>query len=100
MIWVVIAALAVGTIVVKTIGPLLAGGTEPPAPVNRVIEFLTPALLASLIVTSTIGDGQHLVIDSRAAGVLVGAVLLLLRLPLVVALTAGAATAATVHAFL
>lgn len=100
MIWVVIAALAAGTIAVKVIGPLLAGGAEPPEPVTRVIELLTPALIASLVVTSTIGDGQHVVLDSRAAGVLVGAVLLLLRRSLALALIAGAAVAAAVHLFL
>lgn len=50
MIWVVIAALALGTLAFKTLGPLLAGGATPPAALTRVIELLTPALLAALVV--------------------------------------------------
>lgn len=96
MIWVVIVVLTVGTLAFKTLGPLLAGGATPPAPANRVIELLTPALLASLVVASTFGEGQTLVIDARLAGVLIGLALLLLRVPLFLALVAAAAAAALV----
>jgi len=92
--WAVIAALALGTLLFKTVGPLLAGGAEPPARLTRVIELLTPALLASLVVVGTVGDGQELVIDARLAGVLTGASLLLLRAPLLIALLAAAAVTA------
>lgn len=100
MTWLLIVALAAGTLALRTAGPLLAGGAEPPPPLDRVIELLTPALLASLIVTSTVGDGQHLVLDSRICGVLVGGMLLMLRRPLLLALTAAAATAAITHVLL
>lgn len=100
MTWAVIAVLAVGTALLKTVGPVLAGGRRPPERLERVVDLLTPALLASLVVTSTFTTDGALALDGRAAGVAVGLVLLLVRVPLLVALVAGAATAAVLHAWL
>lgn len=96
--WIVIATLALGTVAFKTLGPLLAGGAQPPAALSRVIELLTPALLTSLVITSTLDDGGNLVFGYRTVGVLVGAALLLRRAPLLLALVVAAATAAAVQA--
>jgi branched-subunit amino acid transport protein len=98
MIWTLIIDLAVGTIVLKIIGPLLASGYEPPAAVSRVIGLLTPALLTSLIITSSFADGRHLTIDARAAGLVVGGLICLTRAPVVVALIAAATTTALLRA--
>jgi len=92
--WLLIAVLAIGTVTLKVLGPLLAGGATPSAPVRRVIELLTPALLASLVVASTLGEGRALVIDARFAGVAVGLALLWLRVPLFICLVAAAVVAA------
>ncbi len=97
MTWLLVIVLAVGTVALKVIGPLVAGGIEPPATLVRVIDLLTPALLTGLVVTSTFASGQHLVVDARAAGVLVGLGLLLLRVPLVVALVAAGAAVALIR---
>jgi hypothetical protein len=94
VIYILIAVLALGTLVFKTMGPLLAGGRQPPAALMRVIDHLTPALLASLVVVSTVGDGRSVVLDARLAGVVVGLGLLLFRAPLLVALLAAAAATA------
>jgi len=98
--WVLIVVLAVGTVVLKVLGPMVAGGKEPPATLVRVIDLLTPALLTGLVVTSTFASDGALVVDARAAGVLVGLGLLLLRVPLVVALVAAGAAAALLRLFL
>ena len=102
MTWVLILALAAGTIALKVVGPLLAGGAAPPPALTRVIALLTPALLTpalltGLVITSTFASSHDLVIDARAAGVGLGLALLLLRTPLLVALVAAAATAATIR---
>jgi hypothetical protein len=94
MIWVTITVLAVGTLLFKTVGPVVAGGWEPPPAAVRAIELLTPALLTSLIVVGTFADGRELALDARAGGLLAGALVLLARGPLVLALVAGAATTA------
>ena len=93
-----VLALAVGTIALKTIGPVLAGGREPPAPVLRFIALLPPAMLAALIVSGTFADGRSLAIDASAAGLGVGAVALWFRLPLTLAIVLAAATCALVRA--
>ena len=84
--WLLILVLAVGTVLMKTIGPVLAGGRQPPAPLTRVIALVAPALISALIVAGTFTQGQQLVIDARAAGLAVGAVALWFRAPAVVAL--------------
>ena len=78
-------------------GPLLTGGREPPAPLTRVIALLTPALLTALVLSSAFATGRDLVVDARAAGVVTGLVLLLLRVPLAVAMVAAALVAAGVR---
>ena len=84
--WLLILVLAAGTVLMKTIGPVLAGGRQPPAPLTRVIALVAPALISALIVAGTFTQGQQLVIDARAAGLAVGAVALWFRAPAVVAL--------------
>lgn len=97
MTWVLVVVLAVGTAVFKLLGPVIAGGKQPPPAMVRVIDLLTPALLTALVVTSTVSTGRDLVLDARAAGVALGLVLLLLRVPLVVALLAAALAVAGIR---
>jgi Branched-chain amino acid transport protein (AzlD) len=84
--WILIIVLAVGTVLLKTIGPVLAGGRQPPAPLTRVIALVAPALISALIVTGTFTVDRQLVIDARAAGLAVGAIALWLRVPAVLAM--------------
>jgi hypothetical protein len=84
--WLLIAVLAIGTVLMKTIGPVLAGGRQPPAPLTRVIALVAPAVISALIVTGTFTQGQQLIIDARTAGVGVGAVALWFRVPAVLAM--------------
>ena len=95
--WLLIAVLAVGTVLMKTIGPVLAGGRQPPAPLTRVIALVAPALISALIVTGTFTQGQELIIDARAAGAGVGAVSLWFRLPAVLAMLIAAIVCAVLR---
>ena len=97
MTWVLVGILAAGTLVLKVLGPLVAGGVQPPPALVRVIDLLTPALLTALVVTSTFASGRELVLDARVLGVAVGLVLLLLRVPLVLALAAAAGALAGIR---
>ena len=92
--WILIIVLALGTVLLKIIGPVLAGGRQPPAPLTRVIALVAPALISALIITGTFSDGRHLVIDARAAGVVVGAIALWFRVPAVLAMIMGAVVCA------
>jgi hypothetical protein len=97
VIWMLIVVLGLGSLALKACGPLLAGGRVPPAPLQRVISLLTPALIASLVVTATLTRGQHLVVDARLGGLAAGLAALAVRAPLVVALLAAGATAAGIR---
>ena len=99
MIWVLIATLALGTVALKIAGPLIAGGRQPPAPLIRVIGLLTPALLTSLVISSTFADDGQLTLDARVVGLALGAILLVLRAPLIVALVVAAVACAALRAF-
>ncbi len=99
MTWMLIAVLAVGTVAAKALGPLTAGGVQPSPPVTRVIEMLTPALITSLVVSGTFGDGQQLVLDARCLGVAGALVALRFRVPLAAALILAAVVTATARAW-
>jgi branched-subunit amino acid transport protein len=99
VIWVVVAAVGVATIVFKSAGPVLLGTRELPPRVASVVDVLAPAMLAALVVTQTVGGDRELVFDGRLAGVAAGAVAVWLRAPLLVVMVVAAATAALIRLF-
>lgn len=99
MTWLVIVVVGAVTLAFKASGPVLLGQRELPPRVNSVVEMLAPAMLAALVVTQTLGGNRELVLDERLAGVLVGAVAVWLRAPLVVVMAVAAATAALIRLF-
>ena len=94
-VWTVIALLTVGTVLIKSIGPVALGGRELPPRMASVVARLAPSLLAALVVVDTFGGTERtLSIDETAAGLLAAAAALLARLPMfVVVLVAAAVTA-------
>ena len=95
--WLIVLAVAVGTIAIKAAGPVLMGGRPLPDRLQRVVALLAPALLAALVATSTLGAGQRLVVDARLIGVAVAAVAIALRVPVLVVVVLAAAAAAGVR---
>lgn len=81
---VVIIGLGLGTYALKAAGPLLLGGRRLPERVERIAQQLPAALLASLVVVSTVAADRSLVLDARLPGVVAGGVALRLRAPFVV----------------
>ena len=98
-LWVAIAGVALASAVIKAAGPVLVGGRELPPRAVSVIALLAPALLAALVVSETFGEEGHLVLDERAIGVVVAAIALALRAPVLLAVALAAATTALVRAF-
>ncbi len=96
--WAVVVVVGVGTVVLKSAGPVLLGGRELPARVTGVLALLAPTLLAALIVTQALASDRALVVDARAAGLAAAAVALALRAPLLVVLVLAAGVAAGVRA--
>lgn len=97
MTWPAVFALAVGTWMLKAVGPVLAGGRRLPTRVDSVVALLPPALLAALVAVQTFAEGQALAVDARLAGMAVAGVAALARAPFLVVVTLAAATAAGVR---
>ena len=97
MSWLVVGIVGAVTMAFKASGPVLLGTRRLPERVSAVVDVLAPAMLAALVVTQTVGGDREIVLDERLLGVAVGAVAVVLRAPLVVVMTAAAATAAVVR---
>jgi len=67
--------------------------------IQRTVPLLPIALLAALVGTQTFSLGRHLVLDVRAASLLVAIVAVVLRAPFLVVVAAAAATAALLRLF-
>ena len=93
-IWAIVAAVGIGTMVIKAAGPVLLGGRPLPPRVQAVVALLAPALLAALVATATFGSGQDLVADARVIGVGVAVVAIALRAPMLLVVIAAAVAAA------
>ena len=77
-IWWTIAGCTAVTAVIKGFGPVVMGGRELPPRVAGVIVLMAPALLAALVVTSTLADGDSWHVGAETVGVATGGVLLVL----------------------
>jgi hypothetical protein len=98
-IWLVIAVLSVGTIAVKSAGPIALSRNRPSARLRDVMSLVAPALLAALVVDETLRAGADAPgLDARVAGVAAAALALRLRLPLGAVMATAAAIAAIVRA--
>lgn len=72
-VWLAVLLVGAVSMGLKAAGPVLLGGQELPATMQRVVALMAPTLLAALIATQIFGDGKALVIDARAVGLAVGA---------------------------
>jgi branched-subunit amino acid transport protein len=93
-VWTSIAVVAVSNVAIKAAGPVFLGGRELPDVLVRVIALLASAILAALVVVGTFSDEGELGVDAQTAGVAVAGVAFLLRVPMLLAVGLGAATAA------
>lgn len=75
-IWLLIVGTSVITALIKAAGPVVLGGRYLPPRIMGVIALLPPVLLAALVVTSMLAQGQRLQVDASTAGVAVGGLLL------------------------
>ncbi|MEO8107269.1 MAG: AzlD domain-containing protein [Actinomycetes bacterium] len=93
-LWWAIAALAVGGYALKASGYFIPEWVLERPRVTR-IALLTPvALLAALTTVQIFGQGQSLVVDARAAGLVFAVGALLLRAPFLVVVVGAALVAA------
>lgn len=93
-VWSTIVLVSLVTLLCKGIGPFSVGDRDLPAPLLRVVALLASALLAALVVTSALAEGETLRVGAKTAGIGVAAVLLWRRAHLVVVVLGAAGTTA------
>lgn len=98
MIWVGILACAAGCYALKVAGMSVPASVLERPLVQRIADLLPVALLAALIAVQVFsGDGRHLTVDARLAGLGAAVVALLLRAPFLVVVVVSALTAALIR---
>jgi branched-subunit amino acid transport protein len=98
VIWTLIALVAMTTVAIKAFGPITVGGRELPPWSAKVIASMAPALLAALVVTAALADGQEWAIGPDTAGVSVAGVALWFGVPVQAAVFIAAAVTAVLRA--
>jgi branched-subunit amino acid transport protein len=66
---IVVAGCTVTTFAIKAVGPVLSGGRELPRAARDILVLLAPALLAALVVVSTLAEGRRITVGAQTAGV-------------------------------
>jgi hypothetical protein len=98
VIWAAVLGGCLGCYLLKLAGWSVPAGWLDRSTVQRAAVLLPVPLLAALVVVQAFAGDRALVLDARAAGLAVGAVLVLLRAPFLLVVVAAAATAALLRA--
>jgi branched-subunit amino acid transport protein len=96
--WTLVGLCAVVTAVIKAAGPIALGHRELPGWFTDVIALMAPALLAALVVTAALADGDRLAVGADTAGVAVAGAALLRGANVVVGVTIAAVVTAGLRA--
>jgi hypothetical protein len=98
MSWAAVIALCGAAYALKAVGTVAARRAPGAAASGGRLDVLVVPVIAGLIVVQTLGDGRDLVLDARVPALLVAAVLVWRRAPLLVVVAAAGLTAAALHA--
>jgi uncharacterized membrane protein len=94
MIWAGVLVASVACYGLKLAGLSLPQSWLRDPRIQSTVPLIPVALLAALVAIQTFSTGQHLVLDVRAASLVVAIIAVALRAPFLVVVIAGAATAA------
>jgi branched-subunit amino acid transport protein len=97
MTWGLVLWLAAAAYGFKVLGLVVIGSRRLPAALERCLALVPAALLSALVVQNTLTTGQDLVLDARAPGVAVAALLAWRRAPFIVVVLAASATTALIR---
>lgn len=98
MIWAAVLAASLGCFLLKLLGWSVPARWLERERLQRAAVLLPVPLLAGLVIVQAFAGDRELVVDARAAGLGVAAVLVLLRAPFLLVVVAAAATAALLRA--
>jgi branched-subunit amino acid transport protein len=93
-----IAGCALVTAAIKAAGPVALGGRELPTWFTSVVILLSPALLAALVATQALAEGDRIALDADTAGVAAGGLAMWSTESIVACVVAAAAVTALVRA--
>jgi hypothetical protein len=96
--WAAVLAGSLGCYLLKLAGWSVPASWLQRERLQRAAVLLPVPLLAALVVVQAFAGDRALVVDARAAGLAVGAVLVMLRAPFLLVVVAAAATAAALRA--
>ncbi len=96
--WTIVVLVGLGTVAIKSLGPMLLGGKPLPRGVSALVALLAPALLAALVAINTFADGQSLAVDARVLGVAAAAVATWRKAPVLLVIVLAAGTTALARA--
>ena len=95
---IVLIGVAVGCYLLKAAAPLVLGGRPLPRLLDELARFAPAALLAALVVTSTLADGRRIALDARVGGVIVAALALWRNAGFITTVVLAVATTAALRA--
>lgn len=98
MTWTLIGLCAVVTTAIKGVGPIALGHRDLPGWFTGVIVLMAPALLAALVVTAALADGDRLAVGADTVGVAVAGLALWRGVSVVVGVAIAAAVTAGLRA--
>lgn len=94
MSWWAVLALCASAYALKALGLVLADRIPRSALSGGALDVIVVPVIAALILVQTLGDGREITLDARLPALLVAAVLIWRRAPiLVIVMAAGAAAA-------
>ena len=96
--WALVGLCAVTTAAIKSAGPIALGGRDLPGWITRVIALMAPALLAALVVTAALADGERWHVGAETAGVAVAGVALWRGVSIIVGVVIAAVVTAALRA--
>lgn len=98
MSWAAVLTLCAAAYALKAVGAVAASRAPEGSEAGSRLDVLVVPVIAGLIAVQTFGDGKALVFDGRAVAMLVAAVLLWRKVPLLLVALAAGGTAAFLHA--
>lgn len=96
-LWFLIGVLSVVAYALKAVGFVVVGGRTMPQVIDRCLSLIPASLLAALVVKDTFTVANDLVVDARAAGLVVAALAVWRRAPFIVVVVAAMAATAVVR---
>jgi branched-subunit amino acid transport protein len=96
-LWTLIALLSITAYALKVLGFAVVGGRRMPPVIERCLALIPASLLAALVVKDTFTTAQDLVVDARAAGLVVALIAVWRKAPFIVVVVAAMVATAVVR---